>query len=288
MAVEHFIPIKSVVGPGSQVDDFAEGQLEYIDMPKGMETFHPPILPEPDEVEDIQGGIDVLEQAIVQLAQYNPQAQYPQLSLSHLSPGSLYLVNQLLGVGEVSVAVAGNVRTEIQEAVMAGLWRVRTFNDANIMISDALEVGAIPSAVTQVTFASANDVVDDNPADLPQGTINAPSMLVELKERGQEYQKGDQALVVNLSLLPLSEQDVMVLGERLGVGPVTILSRGYGNCRIGSTNCKNIWWIKYYNSEDALILNTIDVVEVPEVAMAAPEDIADSAIRLAEIVDIYR
>ena len=74
----------------------------------------------------------------------------------------------------------------------------------------------------------------------------------------------------------------------MGVGPVTILSRGYGNCRIGSTAKRNGWWIKFYNSQDALILNTIEIVDIPSVAIAAPEDIADSADRLNEILEMYR
>ena len=49
-----------------------------------------------------------------------------------------------------------------------------------------------------------------------------------------------------------------------------------------------MWWIKYFNSEDALILNTIEVTNMPEVVMAAPEDIEDSAHRLQEILEIYR
>jgi hydrogenase-1 operon protein HyaF len=49
-----------------------------------------------------------------------------------------------------------------------------------------------------------------------------------------------------------------------------------------------VWWVKFYNSEDALILNTIEIVDVPEVARAAAEDLADSAERLKEILEIYQ
>mgnify|MGYP000724044400 FL=1 len=63
-----------------------------------------------------------------------------------------------------------------------------------------------------------------------------------------------------------------------------MLSRGYGNCRITSTRLRNTWWVQYFNSMDHLILNTIEVTSVPEVALAAPEDFADSVERLAEWV----
>jgi rubredoxin len=59
-----------------------------------------------------------------------------------------------------------------------------------------------------------------------------------------------------------------------------ILSRGYVNCRITSTATRNVWWVQYFNSQETLILNTIEISGVPEVACAAQEDIDDSAQRL--------
>ena len=41
------------------------------------------------------------------------------------------------------------------------------------------------------------------------------------------------------------------------------------------TATRNVWWVQFYNSQDALILNSIEVTAMPEVAVAAPEDIAD-------------
>ena len=41
--------------------------------------------------------------------------------------------------------------------------------------------------------------------------------------------------------------------------------------------------MQYFNNMQTLILNTIEVVDVPEVALAAPEDLADSALRLKEL-----
>jgi hydrogenase-1 operon protein HyaF len=74
----------------------------------------------------------------------------------------------------------------------------------------------------------------------------------------------------------------------LGGGPVTILSRGYGNCRITATATTNVWRVKYFNARDAMILNTIEVVDVPAVALASQDDIDDSAERLDEILQVYR
>ena len=93
---------------------------------------------------------------------------------------------------------------------------------------------------------------------------------------------------INLSLLPHTEEDLVYLNDVLGRGTLTVLSRGYGNCRIMATATRNVWWVQFYNSQDAMILNTIEITPVPEVACASPEDIADSATRLDEILEIYR
>lgn len=117
--------------------------------------------------------------------------------------------------------------------------------------------------------------------------MNAPPLLAELNARISEYRTADQPHIINLSLLPQTEQDLAFLEQRLGKGPVTILSRGYGNCRITATATRNAWWVQYFNSQETLILNTLEVSEIPGVACASPEDIADSAQRLQEILALY-
>ena len=100
------------------------------------------------------------------------------------------------------------------------------------------------------------------------------------------WQPGQAAHVINLSLLPVSDADLDTLYGWLGHREVSILSRGYGNCRITSTRLKNVWWVQYFNSMDVLILNSIEVGGMPEVALAAPEDFADSIQRLQEYLDM--
>ena len=56
---------------------------------------------------------------------------------------------------------------------------------------------------------------------------------------------------------------------------------------ISSTALPNVWWVRFTNSVGTLILNTIEIVDVPGVVRAAPEDIADSKRRLADILDAY-
>jgi hydrogenase-1 operon protein HyaF len=112
-------------------------------------------------------------------------------------------------------------------------------------------------------------------------------LLAEINDKVAGSVEGAQAHVINLTLLPQTEQDLACLERQLGQGSVSILSRGYGNCRISSTATRNVWWVRYYNSQDRNILNSLEITGVPGVACAAQEDIRDSAERLQEILDLY-
>jgi hydrogenase-1 operon protein HyaF len=78
---------------------------------------------------------------------------------------------------------------------------------------------------------------------------------------------------------------VALMEQQLAGGCVLILSRGYGNCRILSTRVPNCWRVVYYNSSDTILLNTVEVTDIPEVACAALEDLRDSGARLREVLD---
>ena len=121
-----------------------------------------------------------------------------------------------------------------------------------------------------------------------ENLMNAPAIATELADRLASCRPESEAHAVNLSLLPLTEEDQAYLDQRLGQGPVAILSRGYGNCRISSTAVKNAWRVRYFNSREVVILDTIEVVNIPAVACAAKEDLEDSAQRLGEILGVYR
>ena len=196
-------------------------------------------------------------------------------------------IDEVLGEGEVSIICAGELMLRIQESVLAGVWRLQQVNARQQLVSDVLEVGIIPKQLLQSAFTGAARQIGTDWTALPEGVMNAPPLLAELNAKIAVYQAGAEPHIINLSLLPQTEQDLAFLEQRLGKGFVTILSRGYGNCRISSTNTQNVWWVQYFNSQDTLILNTLEVSDVPNVACASPEDIADSAQRLQEILKVY-
>lgn len=274
-----------LVGPGSQPQDEDGGVLEYMQMPAGMMTFEAPDLPEPEDTEGLSAGLGVMELLVGLLKGYDPAGPARRLDLGHLDPANLDLVNQALGEGEVSVI--GGAYLQAQESVLAGVWRVRRTADGENPAADYVEVGSFPAEILGAAFETAQDAVV-MPETLGPNIFNAPPLVPEINEHVAKVGGAAGPHVINLSLLPHTEEDLAFLAERVGRGDTTILSRGYGNCRITSTGTKNTWWVQFYNSQDTLILNSIEIVRVPEVACAAPEDIADSAERLEEILEVYR
>jgi hydrogenase-1 operon protein HyaF len=210
----------------------------------------------------------------------------PQLAnLTRLDAENRELVNQILGEGEVSIVRQDEVGARCQESVLAGVWRTLYFDDQQRVICDLLEVAATPHVL--LVPAADGEPIDTTAPGPDDGALNALPILVELEAHVAAYGGNGKQHSINLTLLPLSDADAEFLDERLGRGPVDILSRGYGKCQVISTRTPNVWWVRYYNSMDTLILNSVEVVAVPEVVTAAEEDLRDSATRLQEILAPY-
>ncbi len=277
-------------GPGSLVE---EETLDYVAMPQGMAMYQSPILPEPEEIAACAGAVRVLQQVldalrgVVQGAA--PSHATARVLLSGLQAADVTLLNQVLGEGEVSAQVladAGAPCVQIQESVFAGVWRVLGTSPDGAPV-DYIEVGAVPEQLREVARLDGSMQVPAALA-LPAHVMNVPSVLVELEDQRRIWRAGNLAHVVNLTLLPLTSEDIGYLDHRLGTGRVLILSRGYGNCRI--TNCRvpNTWRVVYYNSMDTVILNSVEVTDMPDVACAAPQDLSDSCERMEEVLKWVR
>jgi len=314
------LPVIAALGPGSQAEDES---LDYLPMPKGMDTYRPPPLPEPQALAAHTGCTRVLREALAALkalhAAQVPMAPTKVVDLSGLGTGDLQLLAQVLGEGEVAAQVraafpvpgaasapntagaagaagsaagsaAGAYRVRVQESVFAGLWRVLHLDAEGRTVRDRLEVGAVPQPLLDA--AVEDGIRAQTPATtaiaatpVPAGVMNATSLLAELAEQRRLWKPGDAPHVVNLTLLPLSEADSEYLTQQVGEGRVVILSRGYGNCRITTTRLPRTWRVTYFNSTDINILDTLEVCRVPEVACASLEDLEDSAERLAAVLD---
>jgi hydrogenase-1 operon protein HyaF len=283
------IPVIAELGMGTHQEDEA---LDYLSMPKDMATYSAPLLPEPEAIAGNEPVKTVLEAVLAALQQITADGADPALtqsiSLNGLAAADLTLINQILGEGEVSalVRLEGEAPTvRIQESVFAGVWRVIESLDDGAL-RDCIEVGSVPAVLRDCAQedGSAGVSVPLAPGLSPVAS-NAPSVLFELEDQRRRWQAGQLPHVVNLSLLPLTVDDIGYMDLRLGTGRVLILSRGYGNCRI--TNCcvPHTWRVVYYNSMDTVILNAVEVTDMPDVACAAQEDLRDSLERLQEVIE---
>lgn len=281
------IPVVAL-GPGAHSEDET---LDYVHLPQDMGTFRPPILPEPEQLAG-HGQARALLQQLLALVQAAAAGGPPgRLPLAGVAAADLQLIGQVLGEGEVSALVqqqpgaTAGLELRMQESVFTGVWRVLSLTDGQLL-EDCIEVGPIPAALRQVALEDARQPPAPWAGALPPDVQNAPLLVEELRDQVQRWQPGALAHVVNLSLLPVSPQDIAYLDHQVGTGRVLLLSRGYGNCRISNTRLPNCWRVVYYNSMDAVILNTVEVVDLPEVALAAQEDLADSAQRLHEVLQV--
>jgi hydrogenase-1 operon protein HyaF len=270
-----------IFGQGSQPLDEDGTVLEYLHMPTEMATY---TMPEVAAKIPPQAKT-VLRQLSCVLAAFPVIRE--AIDLTVLDNENRRFIDEILGEGEVGMLYSGERSLRIQESVLAGVWRLQTLDAGKRIVNDTLEVGIVPRMVMQSAFANADEQIDISWTALPPGVMNAPAVLTELNAKIAAYRGGSEPHAINLSLLPQTDADLAFLTQRLGVGAATILSRGYGNCRITGTAIENVWWVQYFNSQDALILNTLEVVNVPSVACAAAEDIVDSYARLQEILHIY-
>jgi hydrogenase-1 operon protein HyaF len=272
-------PISVVaMGPGSQGDEAPE----YLPLPS-METFSAPRLPENAAPEVVARAARLLEMFVAGATEVGFVGG-AKFDLLGLDAAERDVITQAMGFGEVSAFTTAPEHWRVQETAFAGLWRVLKVADDGGMLVDRLETGLIPDVLVEAMQRTAQGEL---PAPAyPAGCMNAQALVEEIRLQAAAWQPGEAAHVINLTLLPVSDADLDTLYAWLGHREVSILSRGYGNCRITSTRLKNVWWVQYFNSMDTLILNSLEIVGMPEVALASDEDFADSLERLHEYLDL--
>jgi hydrogenase-1 operon protein HyaF len=267
------IPIVAI-GPGSQP---VEEPLDTLGVPSDMPTFRPPVNDSTAPTVVYRAALDILREILAAMQAIPYGAAMPAMrSLSDLNRQVAAEVNDMLGEGEVS-ARADALGISVQETAFTGIWRVRGPG------IDTIEAGAFPMLLRDIASTRSRPHMTVSPPE--GGLMNAPSLLAEIRDRSATWHRGQEAEVINLSLMPVTPEDHAFLDEALGRAGISILSRGFGNCRITATAYPNVWWVQYFNAMEKLILNSIEIVDLPGAALAAAEDYDDSVVRLAEWIE---
>jgi len=275
-----------VTGPGSQPAELENETLDFVSLPKEMDHYQAPDIPEPEAVSHLHGAKMVCDWLGQALVSYRVGDAPLIADISSLDAANRELVNQILGEGEVSLLYHdGDLEVRMQESVLAGIWRTFYVDQAGQISRDLIEVCDVPVLArrTPDTARLADLACDSAPDDV----MNALPILTEIRDRAAAWQPGGLPHIINLTLLPLSDGDTRFLDDALGEGPVETLSRGYGECKIASTAYPGIWWVRYTNSMGTPILNTLEITDIPAVTCAAQEDLDDSRQRFQELLEPY-
>lgn len=282
---EHVLVWHPKVPGAAPAGAIGDEQLRLIGMPTGL--VRPARQTSYDE-ELTPAARGVMDQVIADLQRRieHPDAPPTRISLQHLTETEKATIADILGEGDVWAKVGlDDAFWRIVESVMAGIWRVES-STADGTQGEWIEIGTVPEpilrAATELPRASI-----EVPAQMPQGAMNAPALLHELRERAAAYRPGAENHVINFTLLPLTEVDADVLTSVLGQVPLVIRSGGYGSSRVFATGLRNVWAVQYVNGMGSVILDTLEIGGVPVAVLAAKEDFQDSAERLAEILQAF-
>lgn len=272
-------------GVGTGIGNGGDDQLRLIGMPTGL--VRPARQTGYDEVLTAAARA-VMNQAVAELQRRIGQPELPatRISLQHLTDVEKATIADILGEGDVWAKVGlDGAYWRIVESVMAGIWRVES-STADGTQGEWIEIGTVPEAIVRAASELTRATIDI-PAQMPQGAMNAPALLHELRERSATCRPGAENHVINFTLLPLTEVDADVLTSVLGQVPLVIRSGGYGSSRVFATGLRNVWAVQYVNGLGSVILDTLEVGGVPVAVLAAREDFQDSAERLAEILQAF-
>ncbi len=105
---------------------------------------------------------------------------------------------------------------------------------------------------------------------------NARALLHELETHLQRLLETGESAQIDLASLPLTPADHELLDQVLGEGEVFATVSGLGVSEISDTAIPCVWRIEYYNSEEALVAEFIEVSRCPELLLTPVEDMQES------------
>lgn len=268
----------------SAADGVCDTGPGYLQLPKEMAVYSQPHLPDDPLLR--QAGMVWLPRLEAALSEYSVGGPSPTFNLKDATREELRFLGDMFGRGEINAVAMDGSEVRVEESAFPGLWRVQELCENGDVGADRLEVAGVPSVLSTRARAACVPMTIPERDAIPADVVNAPHIFAELLDRSRSFESSRRTHTVNLDLVPMGEAELGWLVQTLGEGPVVILSSGYGACRIRSTMLAGAWWVQYFNSSDALILNTLEITDVPAVACAADDDIAESAARLRKLKEV--
>lgn len=268
-----------LLGPGTQSNDES---FSMNPLPITCQVNGDPCMATLEQCTRSSVVMMLLNQLIAQLAlRIPPLGEVLAWDLISLQAEDIQFLNALIGEGEVSVRIqhSDGSESEIQEAIFCGLWRVRRLRDSKVL-TDRLEVGCAPLPLWQA--ANADTLPKDSLLPPPiDGLMNGLSLAHELLAHVRD--PAGLTHKINLTQLPLNEVDRLFLARLCGQGQIHIRTFGYGESRIDSTGLRHVWHLRCLDTLKGTLLDSYEVCVLPELVLAASEDLVDSAQRLGDV-----
>ena len=132
-----------LTGPGSQPES-EDGDFAFMELPKGMQTYGMPEMPEPENSAAFRPALEKLEAVLTALRLAPKPGASIEIDLRDLDAANRSFIDQALGEGEVSIIAGAAI--QVQESVLAGVWRVHEVDESGALAGDVIEVGEFPQA----------------------------------------------------------------------------------------------------------------------------------------------
>ncbi len=115
----------------------------------------------------------------------------------------------------------------------------------------------------------------------PAGTGVVEALMREITSALARYAQERVVHVIDLTAMPLSDEDRRRLDERLGEGELTIDIRSLLHTRIEETRHAGVWRVRHCEPDGDVRSERIEIVDVPQIVRASDADIGQSVRRLA-------
>ena len=104
--------------------------------------------------------------------------------------------------------------------------------------------------------------------------MNAPFLLNEIALALEALVKTGESRTLFLSQFPMTPEDAEFLQQTLGPGQTLIQSGGASPTVWRETGVSGVWWGEVYGADRKVVLRTIEITRMPELAIAPADDVA--------------
>lgn len=121
------------------------------------------------------------------------------------------------------------------------------------------------------------------PREAPALTGMADAVLAEIAARMEDYIETGRSAAIELTAMPLTNEDRADLEVRLGRGEVAVTIESAGHSEIWETRFSGVWFVRHFGEGDRVATESIEIAEAPLIVRSHPADMRAAARRLAAL-----